>query len=252
MSLILPALAAGLIGAAPPPLVFPKPAIIRTAPDLGVLPGFPVIRRVGPVLKDISFVASALSFSQNFTIPATAKAGDLVVVSDFDQEWLATSFPDGWEIYTGAHAPGLLVTGSGNYRCFVYSRVLASDSEAGTSVVGGQTYNEGPGKIVLVFRKLGGSWNPPSNYSRAATQGNPSALTVGGTAFPSVVIAHFCSSTPGVTGVTFSPTETGFIGSGTQHEVRYLIQNTAAATVTVDMGDAGDANLMSAYRIAVT
>lgn len=244
MSLILPALAAGLIGVAPqPPLVFPKPAIIRPAPDLGVLPGFPVMR--GGVKKEISFVASSTSSqSSTINIPAGSKAGDLVIFSDYCYEWLddgpATGFTEIQKLF--------LATMSRNYCLIVRYRVLTSDSEAGTSVTG-QTANYDTSKMMFTFRKSVGSWGTPASKTSQQTQGDPSAQTVTGTAVPSIVFAHYASSNS-IDTRTFSPAETASLSLGGQpwHWVHYLIQNAAAANVSVDMGDLGDGNLLLSYR----
>ena len=243
MSLIVPVLAAGLVGVAPPPpLVFPKPAVIRPAPDLGILPGFPAMLGTK---KQISFVASSTSSqSSTITIPAGSKAGDLVIFSDFVYEWLADGAATGFTQIDKLFLP----TMSRNYCLIARYRVLTSDSEAGTAVTG-QTANIDTSKMMFTFRRTAGSWGTPANKTAQVTQSNPSAQTVTGTAVPSLVFAHYASSND-ISPRTFTPVETASLSVGSQqwHWVHYLIQNAAAASVSVDMDDEGDGNLLLSYR----
>lgn len=243
MSLLIPVLAAGLVGLTPPPLVFPKPAIIRAASDLGILPGFPAMLGTK---KEISFVASSTSSqSSTITIPAGSKAGDLVIFSDFVYEWLADGAATGFTQIDRL----FLATMSRNYCLIVRYRVLTSDSEAGTSITG-QTPNIDTSKMMFTFRKSVGSWGVPANKTSQVTQGNPSAQTVGGTAVPSIVFAHYASSNSIGTRTFFPAATASLSASGPQpwHWVHYLIQNAAAASVSVDMNDEGDGNLLLSYR----
>lgn len=246
MSLIIPALAAGLIGVAPPPLVFPKPAIIRAAPDLAILPGFPVM--LGEAKPFLSYVGSASSSGATIIVPTVA-ANDLMVLFDFG--------------YSSGTAPAL-VTPSGftnlqNSTSGLTDSRLASSMKVCAGTESGATLTGIDGdtdtKRLIVFRVNRGVWQSPSDLNIGNSTTALSNQVVTPATPPSIVLCFYGSANGSVATRGFAGASAdGEIGSGRGY-IKYKLFQLGDATPDITCSKSNDADLkngMASFTLNVT
>lgn len=206
---------------------------------------------VAPPSLSLSFVTSALSGTQNITIPASAAEGDIAILFDMALNFAgggapAEVVPAGFTKPTGGSFT--LLGSTYAIRETISYKVLGA-SDPGSSVTGqlGGVYNS---KIMLVFRPsdtLTGT--TLADLATEGTESDPAQQTVnasGGTA-PLLVLASYASEGAGGTD-TFSPAADAQVVDGSDIlRVSYRIDNTSPSDTDVDMGDEGHNMLASFY-----
>lgn len=223
---------------------------------MSFLPGmFPYIAQTGAAAPTtLSFVTSAISTGDTITVPASAAAGDILVL--FDYAWNSSPVPtevrpSGWNLATPSFSQD---AGSNDARA-VISYVECGAGVPGTNVTGMTgTQIE---KIMLVFRPD----NPvsaitPGGWSGDMISTNPAVqvVTASGQAVPLIVFgfaacrastASFAVASPAFD-ATVSETSTNDAIAG------YKIYNSSPADHSVDMGDLGNANALASGYLRVS
>ncbi len=248
-----------MIDVGPPPLIFPKPGIIRAVtPDL-IRPESPQLANIFPQwfpgaalltrrVATLTYITSATSTLGTITIPATAQAGDLALYTDICFPSPVEVVPTGFTKWAG----GLLNT----VRMVSAYKILVS-GDPGASITGMNDDNDNKamiivrGNIPITSVAYGGATagTPAQEY----TGSNPASQSINAGTLagaPSVICSTAYGSNGTTTGqVVWSPNEDAIIaaGGGTLGSLYYLVQNTPA-NVTIDMPDQGTTNMIaSAY-----
>lgn len=241
-----------MIDLGPPPLVFPKLAIIRSAPkdllkppygfELAMLPGTVPIFVTGGV-SSLSFVDSATSTGPTLTIPALAAAGDLAYLFDYSQ--IGTGTPT-TVVPTGFTS---LANTTDVSRAISSYKIIAA-GEPGSSITGMDSDNDN--KVMFVFRgNVAISTVTPSTWNSQGG-GSPSTQTVtaSGQTTPLVVIGAVGQATTAAF-TTESPAFDATVTVNSRIEAGYKIYNSSPADHSIDAGDNGRDNLHSGYlRVA--
>lgn len=247
MSLILPAIAAGLIGISPqPPLVFPKPAIIRPAADLAMMPGFPVM--LGLPKPFLSFVNSATSSGATIVMPTVA-ANDICILFDFGFGSPAPSLvtPSGFTNLQN------MTSGATDARLASCMKVCTG-SESGATLTG-MDGTDTDTKRLVVFRVNRGVWQAPTdlNIGNATTALSNQVVTPA--AAPSIVVCFYGSANGTVATRGFSgATADAEVGSGRGY-VKYKLFQLGDATPDITCSKSNDADLkngMASFTLNVT
>lgn len=251
-----------MIDIGPPPLIIPKPAIIRpaSAADLAMLPG--ITPSITSAAKRATFIASATSDLATITIPSSAAANDLAVLIQKGGSAAGAPSdvtPSGWSSINDG-ATTLNTTVGGSTRTSWKAKKLSS-GDPGTSVtgmdaVGGSSNRDD--KILLVFRP-NFSWTSIDFIlcNQQPTTGDPSAQTLDPSGeVPPVILLGSAS-----VGLSSSSTVSGTLATEGAHiamsdglslDAYYLIQNSALASKTLDMTDSGNLNILQSAIIGFT
>jgi len=196
--------------------------------------------------QTIAFRASATSTNTAGTIvaPSGIVAGDLLVL--YDSAANNTTIPTA-VIPSGFGSPAIINQTFSTNRRVIVSMKIANGTEAGATITG-MSVNNTVNKILIVFSTNGATSSIAYDVDFQSTDGDPTAQTVtSASGSPPLVVLAFYRNT---TGVSFSPTEDGSVVNGGQ-QGKYKIYNSSPADVTVDLGDAGTANMLMSFYIEV-
>ena len=247
----------------PPPIAFPKPAIIRPATkDLLRYGGNPVaqalmahrMRRAAgaagsAALTTLTFVNSAVSNAATITIPADAAAGDLAVLFDYSTHGGATITdvtPTNW-----SSDPSMMGTQTGGRIRVSYKILVGGDPGSSVTGLNDTNYN----KVMFIFRGdvaitsvTIGSWHATVTGTDPVSQ----SVTASGQATPLVVLGGTGSEGNTAAFTTASPAFDATVATADNNLLGgYKIYNSSPADHTVDSGDlTTNDGLCSGYLIA--
>lgn len=199
----------------------------------------------------MSFVTSATSTSQNFTIPAATQVGDVIVMV---QASANNSAPEPTNVVPTGFTQ--IFTQFLDASRWTASYRIAQTGDAGATATGmnGAQFDEG---VMMVFRP-----DVPASAVEALSiaspvwiAGNPPAQVVTSSAGPApLVVLGFYEELGGgtVNPRTMSPAKDGEANAAASCYLAYKIYNSAPADVTVDMDDEGIANVLASFYLAVS
>lgn len=227
----------------------PKPAIIRSAPvqKANFLPGmFPFIpaQSAAAAVTALAFHDDAYSTTNEITVPAGLQAGDMMVLYDLGFDGDTSGGPSTLETPLGFTN---WINDASAFTRIAVSYGIATGSE--TTLIGMD--GDFVMKILAVFRPDA----PITTITASAptvevTNGDPGAQSITATAgtLPLVALGFYGRGVSGgLNTPTFSPSEDAILtGTGVlSQQLRYLLQNASLSDVTINLGDAGSANMLA-------
>ena len=204
----------------------------------------------------IDSVDSAVtSGSISFTIPASAQAGDLCILTQaIDEEQTIGDVPTGFTLLAAADP----TPNGGNCTGILSYKVLTSD-DLGATFTDSNYTAEQQWLIAAIFRPVSGSLKPvilPSDIAGDATTGNPASQTINAdvSSGPLISLAHMSNrSGQQLTGVSTSNWDDYISypvdGQVNRQRLYYKIYDslTTPANSTADIGDNGAQVLQSLF-----
>jgi len=189
------------------------------------------------------FVASATSTGSTIVIPSSAAAGDLGFLYDAASDsamYPSTTTPSGWT------ATNVTYFGTNLYTRVTSSRKKLASGDPGATITG-MTADTSVTKILLIFRKTPAIGTITAyEVVNDATDGDPAAQSKATQTAPYVVLGGCFSENSLPTWAS-----TWYDESFTNGYMRlaYKIFNASPATVSIDIGDSGDANFLQSCSL---
>jgi hypothetical protein len=206
----------------------------------GILGAIAGIRSTPTSPATLTFVGSRVVNATTVTLPVGTAAGDIAILSNTGGAFIINNAPPpptGWTPIHGTTTG--LITGSHSYKL-----LNSSDVSAGSITIG-TTYGSSNRKILITVRP---SRTPLALVVRSPNaQGTPNApanQTLSISAVTSPIISFATYYTNGSLGTAGSSVTMTLLG-GSNHAVKYLINNSAPANITLSMADEGSNILMS-------
>jgi len=206
-------------------------------------------------LSNLTFVSNTTTTTAGVAIPSDFAEGDVAVLFQYARGSgsYGGGTPTGWTLV----ANNRTTTGTGGTWGHISYKIMAS-GDPGTSATGGITGGQEQAKIMIGFRP-----NAPVttvsisslNTHAAATDAATQTVTDPGTK-PFIAFAHYLNSA-GVTNRTSNATMTevaSAAAAATEHYMRYLGYNVGdtSQSITVDMDDNGDNNVLQSFALSVS
>lgn len=187
-------------------------------------------------VTSLAFHDDAYSDTDQITVPGTVQAGDLIVLSDLasDGEGAVLVTPSGFTNWIN-------LTGVDGFARLAVSYKIATGSETTLTTMDGNDYLD---KILAVFRPdVPITTVTASTPTSQSTAGNPSAQNIVATSGNLPLIAFgFYAGFNAINPRTMSPAATAELSNSTLHFLKYQLQNSSLADVTIDMDDEGSSN----------
>lgn len=195
------------------------------------------------------FIAnSGITNSQTVTIPVTASAGDIAVLTDEAKDTFSTPgavTPSGWTAIQTSVA-------SNNGRvCMSWKLLSASDPGATVSGMGKPTFG-GCTKIITVYRIYNGKGAPSIVDTAAeATSGNPAAQTVNASSYGYGSITMGFTRGDNNNGAFSSGDFDATVQAAPEHAcvVGYKLNNTTTNDNVIDSNDTGTPTVLASWLI---
>lgn len=200
---------------------------------------------------------SSSGTTPSVTIPAhSGQAGDLVVFGTTGTANSSTPSDVSPSGYTAITTSSLLTTYG--YRASTFYKV-STGSTSGETITGISSGGVGQA-FVAVYRRLTGAISSVtvSSLAQTAVATNPAAQTITistASSFPALAVGLFAqASTAGSwasNGRTQSRTPEATLTVGTS-QMMFWVDSAASTDISVDTGDAGDANIMQSFYLTFT
>jgi hypothetical protein len=197
----------------------------------------------------VQYIASAFSTTHQITVPATAAANDIVIISWTGRTtWNsapATADPSGWTLIGDNFSSDVVNSNDVEIRWW-YKKIVSGDVNSVITVANsGWTTDV---NSIIVFRPSASATPTVQSVADQATSGNPTLQTQDGTLYPTphVTIAHYHASGAIDPRTESSGTFTE-LNSGTTNYLKYRIFNKDSDRISVnfDMDDEGWGSLNS-------
>lgn len=201
-------------------------------------PGF-----IGKARLQLAQQASSTSTGLTITLPTTI-AGDVMVIFN-----TASNNAGAPAAITPSGFTSILNVTAGNVRATAFYK-KADGTEGGTTVA---VMNGGITKDAMCYTFRGTpavNSISPTGVQNEVTSNDPAGQTVGsGSGVAPLIVMCGYRSTAAVSPRTFSPAKGGEINSSANAFLAFLIQNTTAADVSVDMDDEGNDNVLASFYL---